>query len=170
MIFLLDLGPFKPDFGLFFWTTITFLIFWAMMAKYAFGPIKDALKSRNGDIQDALDQAAKAKEEMENLKSENEKILAQAREERAQILKEAKETKDNIIKEARDTAKTEASRILESAQLEITSQKKAAMLEAKNMTGLMAIEIAEKVIRKDLKSDQSHSTLVDSLVSELKLN
>ena len=59
---------------------------------------------------------------------------------------------------------------MESAQLEISSQKKAAMIEAKNMTGMMAIEIAEKVIRKDLKADQSHASLVDSLVSELKLN
>jgi len=108
MIFLLDLGPFKPDFGLFFWTSVTFLLFWGLMAKYAFGPIKDALKERNNDIQDALDQAAKAKEEMANLKSENEKILSEAREERSKIMREAKETKDNIIKEARETAKAEA--------------------------------------------------------------
>ena len=74
MIFLLDFSPIKPDFGLFAWTAFTFIIFWLMMAKFAFGPIKDSLKTRNSDIQDALDQAAKAKEEMANLKSENEKI------------------------------------------------------------------------------------------------
>ena len=170
MIFLLDFSPIKPDFGLFFWTALIFLIFWAMMAKFAFGPIKDSLKARNQDIQDALDEAAKAKLEMANLKSENEKVLAQAREERSLILKEAKETKDGIIKEARESAKTEASKILQSAQLEIGNQKKAAMTEVKNMTGMMAIQIAEKVLRKDLSNNAEQTSLVDSLVSELKLN
>ena len=170
MIFLLDFSPIKPDFGLFAWTAFTFIIFWLMMAKFAFGPIKDSLKTRNSDIQDALDQAAKAKEEMANLKSENEKILAQAREERSAILREAKEAKDKIINDAKDTAKLEANKIMESAQLEIGNQRKAAMTEVKNMTGLMAIEIAEKVLRKDLKGDSSQNDLVNSLVGELKLN
>ena len=172
MIFLakLDFSVIKPDFGLFFWTTIIFLLFWILMAKFAFGPIKDALKTRNKDIQDALDEAAKAKEEMANLKSENEKILSQAREERSAILREAKETKDRIIKEAKDTAKLEANKIMESAQLEIGNQKKAAMTEVKNMTGMMAIQIAEKVMRKDLSNNAEQESLVNSLVSELKLN
>ena len=170
MIFLLDFSPIKPDFGLFLWTAISFLIFWALMAKFAFGPIKDALKDRNSDIQDALDQAAKAKEEMANLKSENEKILAQAREERSAILREAKEAKDKIIKDAKDSAKLEANKIMESAQLEIVNQKKAAMTEVKNMTGMMAIQIAEKVMRKDLSNNTEQESLVNTLVSELKLN
>lgn len=166
----LDFSPIKPDVGLFLWTTIIFLIFWLLIGKLAFKPIKDALKKRSTDIQDALDQAEKAKEEMTNLKAENDKILAQAREERSAILREAKETKDSIIKEAREGAKAEASKILTSAKMEIDNQKKAAITEVKNMTGQMAVQIAEKVLRADLSDASKQDALVGNLMDELNLN
>ncbi len=166
----LDFSPIKPDVGLFLWTSIIFLLFWFIVGKFAFGPIKDALKKRQTDIQDALDQAEKAKEEMANLQAENDKILAQAREERSAILREAKETKDGIIKEARDNAKTEANKILTSAKLEIDNQKKAAITEVKNMTGQMAVTIAEKVLRSDLSESAKQDALVGKLMDELNLN
>ena len=173
MIFLadaLDFSPIKPDVGLFLWTTIIFLLFWFFVGRFAFRPIKDALKKRENDIQDALDQAEKAKAEMANLKAENDKILAQAREERSAILREAKETKDSIIKEAREGAKTEANKILASAKMEIDNQKQAAITEVKNMTGQMAIQIAEKVLRNDLSDASKQDALVGNLMDELNLN
>ena len=99
---LLDFSPIKPDFGLFFWTVLIFLIFWFLMGKMAFGPIKDALKKRENDIQDALDESKKAREEMANMKSENAKMQAQANDDRAKILQEAKDMKNSIINEAKD--------------------------------------------------------------------
>ena len=170
LIVLLDFTPIKPDLGLILWTTIFFCLFWWLIGKNAFRPIKDALKSREESIQGALDEAKKAKEEMAKMKAENEALLAQAREERAQILKEAKEAKNTIIGEAKDTAKLEAQKIVGNAKVEIDNQKNAAMIEVKNKVGMMAIEIAEKVMKRELKGSSEHQTYVNDLVKEIELS
>ena len=170
MIFLIDFTPIKPDFGLLFWTTIIFGIFWILIGKFAFRPIAQALKKREDDIQGALDEAKRTRQEMANLKAENEELLAQAREERSKILKEAKEIKENIISEARVKAKEEAQKIVTNAKEQIENQKMAAIIDLKNQIGKMSLEIAEKVIRKELQSDTAQEQFVNGLVKEIKLN
>lgn len=170
ILFLADFSVIKPDFGLFFWSTIIFLIFWFGMGKMAFKPIQEALKKREGDIQDSLDQAKNARAEMEALNAKNEELLAQAREERAQILKDAKAAKESIIKDATADAKAKAQKIVESATKEIENQKMAAMVELKNQVGEMALDIATKVLQKELKSDNAQVNFVDKLVKDIKLN
>lgn len=170
MLFLLDFSPIKPDLGLILWTTLIFILFWVIIGKLAFGPIKDALKKRETDIQNALDQARKAREEMANLKAENEELLAQAREERAKILKEAKEAKERIIAEAKIKAKEEAKKIVSDAKEQIENQKMAAMVEIKNTVGNMALEIAEKVLKKQLQGNAEQEQFVKTLVDDIKLN
>ncbi len=170
MMFLADFSVIKPDFGLLAWSTLIFLLFWGIMARFAFRPIATALKKREDDIQDSLDEAKKARDEMANLKSENEQLLIQAREERAKILREAKEAKDTIIKEAKDKAKEEAKKIVASAKTEIENQRMAAVIDIKNQIGNIAIEVAEKVLRKELQGDSSQEAFVKSLVEEVKLN
>ncbi len=169
-IFLADFNVIKPNIGLIFWTTVIFGIFWFMMSKYAFKPIAKALSDREAFIKDSLEEANNAREEMAKLKSQNEEILAQARVEQAKILKEAKEAKDTIIKDAKVKAKEEANKIVTSARQEIDNQKMAAMLEVKNKAGLMALEIAEKVIRKELVGNSEQESFANSLVNEIKLN
>ena len=170
MIFLLDFSPIKPDLGLLIWSTFIFILFWIVMAKMAFGPIKDALKKREGDIQDALDEAKKAREEMAALKSQNEQVLAEAREERSKILKEAKEMKDSIVNEAKTKAKEEAQRIVISAQAGIENQRKALLVDVKKHAGMLALEIAEKVIKKQLAGDSEQEKFANSLIDDIKLN
>lgn len=170
MIYLADFSVIKPDVGLFFWTVIFFAIFWFLMSKFAFKPIANALKKREHDIQEALDEAKRAKEEMSNLKAENEKLLAEARAEKASILKEANDIKNEIVTEAKVKAKSEAQKIVTSAKEEIDNQKKAAITEVKNSVGMMAIEIAEKVIKKELKGNSEHESFVSKLVDDIKLN
>ena len=169
MFFLIDFDVIKPDVGLIAWTSIFFVIFWFLMSKYAFKPIANALKKRESDIQDALDEAKKAKEEMANLHAENEKLIQVAREERAAMLREAKDTKNAIINEAKDKAKAEANTIVANAKAEIETSKQAAMIEVKNKVGNMALEIAEKVLRKQLQGDSAQEDYVDSLVKELNV-
>jgi F-type H+-transporting ATPase subunit b len=140
------------------------------MAKFAFKPIAQALAKRENYIQDAIDQAKKAREEMANMKSENEKLLAQAREERAKILQEAKDIKNQMITEAKDKAKEEASKIVSNAMNDIENQKKAAIAEVKNELGNIALSIAEKVIRKELKGNAEQESYVNTLVKEINLN
>jgi len=170
MIFLSSFSPLQPTPGLAFWSVVIFLIFWGLMAKYAFGPIARGLQKRESDIKNALGEAERAREEMANLKAENEKILAEAREERATMLKEAKEAKTSIINDAKEKAKEEAQRISMTAKQDIENEKQAALLEVKNSVGMMATEIAEKIIRKELKGQQEHESFVNTLVKEIKLN
>jgi len=162
--------PFQPSPGLALWTTIIFLLFWWIMSKYAFKPMMEGLRKREDTIKNSLAEAEKARDEMANLKAENEKILAEAREERAKMIKEAKETKNNIIAEAKEKAKEEAQRITTTAKMEIENEKKAALTEVKNEVGTMATDIAEKILRKELKGQSDHESFVNTLVGEIKLN
>lgn len=170
MISLLTFTPFQPTPGLAFWSLVIFLLFWFIMYKLAFKPIAQSLTKREDDIQHALDQAKIAKEEMANMKAENERLLAEAREERAKILTEAKEAKAAILAEAKVKAKEEASKIMQTAMHEIDNHKKAAMIEVKNEIGILATQIAEKVIRKELKGQAEHEGYVNTLIKEMNLN
>ena len=123
MFTLLSFTPFQPTPGLAFWSLVIFLIFLYLMKKYAVGPITEALSNRETEIANALDQAKRAREEMSNLKSENEKLLAQAREERSKMLQEAKDIKGQIIAEAKEKAKEEANKIVSNAMTDIENQK-----------------------------------------------
>ena len=169
-IVLMDFNPIKPDLGLIVWTTFIFLVFWILIGRTAFKPIANALKKREEDIQGALDEAKKAKEDMSNLKAANEKLLAEAREERSKMLKEAKETKNQIISEAKQAAKDEASKVMSAASVDIENQKKAAMMEVKNEIGAIALSIAEKVIRKELAGSGEQEKFVNTLVDDVKMN
>lgn len=170
MFTLISFSPLQPTPGLALWSVVIFLIFWFMMYKFAFGPIVESLKTRDQGIQDALDQAKAAREEMSNLQAENETILEKAREERTAILNEAKEIKNNMIAEAKEKAQHEADRIVANANQEIASRKLEAMTEVKNDVGNMAIGIAEKILRKELKGDSDQVSFVNTLVDNIKLN
>lgn len=170
MITLLNFTPFQPTPGLAIWSLIIFLLFWIILGKFAFKPITEALEKRENDIQSALDSAKKAKEEMTNLKAENEKILTEAREEKSRIINEAKEIKIQTISEAKEKAKEEANRIILSAKSEIDNQKKTAIAEIKTQVGGMAIEIAEKLVKRELRSNSDHDAYVKTLVDEFNLN
>ena len=170
LFFLSDFNVARPGIGLLAWTFLIFCIFWIMVGKFAFRPIKDALKKRENDIQTALDEAKKAKEEMAQLNSDNQRLLNEAREERAKMLREAKLTGDKLISEARDKAKSEAQKIVADARQEIENQKNKALVEVKNQVGQMSIDIAEKLIRHQMGQSQEQKTLVDKLVNEIKLS
>jgi F-type H+-transporting ATPase subunit b len=170
MIALLNFTPFQPSPGLAIWSLLIFVLFWYIMSKVAFKPIAEALSKREEDIQKAIDQAKIAREEMSNLKAENDKLLAEAREERAKILQEAKEMKSAILAEAKLKAKDEASKIVQNAMQEIDNHKKAAMIEVKNEIGNLAIEIAEKVLQKELKDQADQEAYVNGLVKDMNLN
>lgn len=170
MIFLADFSPIKPDFGLLFWTTVVFLLVWIPIGRKAFKPILQALKDRETGIADALGSAEKARLEVANMKAENEQILAQAREERMKMLKEAKEQATAIVNESKNAAKEEASKIITNAKQEIENMKLAVITDVKNQAGTLALEIAEKVIRKELKGNAEQVAFVNTLVKEMNLN
>lgn len=170
LIFLAEFTVIRPDPGTLFWTTLIFALFWFLIGKFAFKPIAKALKERESDIQNSLDAAKQAREEMTHLKAKNEELLALAQEERAKILHEAKMAKDTIIAEAREKAKEETQRIVVSAKSEIENMRMAAVIDLKNQVGSLAVDIAEKILERELKNKAEHEQYVKDLVKEMKLN
>jgi len=170
-MFFLEINPLiKPEIGLVFWTTLSFLLLLFVLAKFAWKPILGAIRKREETINDSLATAERVKAEMSQLKSENEALMAQAREERALMLKEARETKDKIINEAKEQAKAEANKIIVDAQQAIQAQKMAALTDVKNQVGNLVIEVAEKVLRRELASKADQESYIKQLSEGVKLN
>ncbi len=170
MILLGSFDIITPDPGLFIWTMLVFLIVLWVLNKYAFGPIKKALTKREEGIAEALNQAKLAREEMANMKADNEKILNEAREERSRMLREAKEAKDLLITEAREKANAEYNRIVDEAKNAINNQKMAALIEIKNQVGTMVLEVSEKILRRELDNKADQENYINKLVEEIKVN
>jgi len=159
-----------PDLGLFVWNVIIFLLLLIILRKLAWKPILKSLKERETGIADSLASAEKIKLEMAQMKSENEALLAKAREERAQMLKEARDTKDKMINEAKELAKVEAGKIISDAQAAIETQKMAAITDIKNQVGSLVVEVAEKVLRRELADKSQQESYIRQLSNEVKLN
>jgi F-type H+-transporting ATPase subunit b len=159
-----------PDLGLFFWNLLAFVIVFFILKKFAWKPILSSLKTREEGIADALATAEKVRAEMAQLKNENEALLAKAREERAQLLKEARDTKDKIINEAKDQAKLEVNKIMIDAEAAIEQKKIAALTDLKNQVGNMVIDIAEKILRRELSDKTEQENYIKKRADEYKLN
>jgi F-type H+-transporting ATPase subunit b len=158
------------SYGTIIWTSIAFILVLIIMKKVAWKPILCALEKREKDIQNAIDSARQAKEEMARLKVSNEELQKKAREERDAILKEARDTKDAIIAEAKSKATQEADRILAAARENIKNEKMAAVAELKNQVAILSIEIAEKVLRNQLSNDDKQKALINNMVEEINMN
>ncbi len=159
-----------PAIGLIFWTTITFVLLLVLLGKYAWKPILTAIKTREKGIEDALSSAQSALSDMRELKSNNEKILNEARAERDMMLKEARDTKENIVAEAKTKATQETERILKTAREQINAEKNAAIADLKNQVATLSIDIAEKILKSELSSDEKQKTLVTNLMKDVNLN
>ena len=159
-----------PDLGLFVWNLLGFLILFFILKKTAWKPILKSLNEREQGISDALATAERVKAEMAQLKNENEALLAKAREERALLLKEARETKEKIINEAKEQAKLEAGKVITDAQAAIEQQKMAALTEVKNQVGTLVVEVAEKILRRELANKAEQENYIRQLSNEVKLN
>ena len=159
-----------PGFGLVFWTIITFLCLLIIMRKFAWKPILGAVEEREDGIKSALASAESARKEMQNLKADNERILNEARAEREAMMKDAREIKVKMITDAKDEAQSQANKMIEQAQTEIESEKKAAMAELRNQVASLSIDIAEKVVRQELSDKDKQLKLVESMLSDAKMN
>ena len=160
----------EPGIGLLFWMTLTFLILLFLLAKFAWKPILSAINEREVTIVDSLNQAKLAKQEVENLKAENEIIIREAKVERDQILKEARDIRDRIVGEAKGLAKTEADKMIESARQTIQAEKSAAVSDIKSQIGALSVNIAESILKQKLDSNDAQNALVDNILNKSNLN
>ncbi|MEI6884018.1 MAG: F0F1 ATP synthase subunit B [Bacteroidota bacterium] len=159
-----------PGLGLIFWMTLVFLALLFLLKKFAWIPILKALKDREDAITDALTSADRAKEEMKQLKFSNELLLAEAKNERDNILNEARKIKEKIIEEARAKASEEAGHITASALENIRNEKMSALTELKNEVGQLSIEVATKLLRRELSDPKKQEDFARQLLDEIKLN
>lgn len=159
-----------PGLGLVFWMTLTFAILLFLLAKFAWRPILNALNERETSIVDALNQAKLAREEVQNLKAENDRIIQEARIEKDNILREAREIRDRMINEAKDTAKAEGDKMLEAAKLAIAQEKASAVEEMKNQISTLSLAIAETILKQKLDNKDAQNTLVANILENKNLN
>jgi F-type H+-transporting ATPase subunit b len=160
----------QPGLGLIFWMTLSFALVLFLLGKYAWKPIMKMLKEREESIDQALHAADRAREEMKNLASDNEKLLAEAKNDRDAILSEARKIREKMIDEARIKANEEAQRIVENALERIENEKMAAITELKNQIALLSIEIAEKLVREELSHDKKQEELIKKMLDDVQAN
>lgn len=156
----------NPDIGLIIWTTFVFIILLFLLTKFAWKPVMKALHDREKSIKDSLDAAAKAREEMEQLKAENDKILQEARAERDSLIADAQKSAKEIVEEAKNNASTEGERMIQKAKTSIEGEKKAALEEMKNLASDLSVEIAERLLRRELKDKNAQEELINEYLKE----
>jgi len=159
-----------PGLGLIFWMTLSFALLFLILKKFAWKPILSMLNDREKQIDDALNAAERAREDMKQLQSDNEKLLRDARIEREQILAEARQLKDKILDEARTRGNEESQRMIEAAREAIKFEKMAAITELKNQVALLSIDIAEKVLKEELNVSAKQKQLINNLLDEINFN
>jgi F-type H+-transporting ATPase subunit b len=159
-----------PGTGLILWQLIVFVLLVFLLGKLAWKPIISSLKERELSIQEALDTAEKARLEMSKLKSDNENLLKHAREEREKILREAREASNRMKEEAQVEAKKSADRIVEDARAAIQAEKNTALREVKSLVANLSLEVAGKILKKNLADDKAQKSLTQEYIKDLKLN
>jgi F-type H+-transporting ATPase subunit b len=159
-----------PAIGTIFWTTIIFGLFFLLLSKFAWKPILSAVKARDEMIKGSLESAAKAREDMMKLQSDNEAILRKAREEREGILKEARDVRDRLISEAKGTASVEAEKLIEKARAGIEGEKRKALSEIHELVANLSVEIASKIVGEKLKQTGEQEKLIDNYLKEIDFN
>ena len=156
-----------PDLGLLFWMLLAFLVVFFILAKYGFPAIVNMVDERKKYIDDSLRKAHEASERLENIKQESEAILQEARAEQAKILKEAAETREAIVQEAQVKAKSEGARLLSEAKAEIEGEKQQAIRDIRAQVAELSVQIAEKVLKQKLSSDQEQMKMIDRLLDDV---
>lgn len=159
-----------PGIGLLFWMLLSFSLVLIILKKFAWKPVLQMIKEREENIENALKSAEKAKGEMTKLQSDNERIINEARKERDLLIKEAREIKDKIISEAKVQANVEASKLIENSKSIIQSEKIAALTDIKNQISFFSVEIAEKILKKELLNDAKQKEFIESLIKDINLN
>ena len=158
-----------PDPGLLFWMLLAFLVVFWVLAKYGFPAIINMVDERNKYIDESLRKAHEAQERLANIEKEGESILQEAREKQAQILKEAAQTRDAIVEQAQEKARAEGARLMDEAKTAIEQEKKAAIADIRKQVAELSVDIAEKVLRKNLKDDKSQMDLIDRMLDEVSV-
>lgn len=155
-----------PDSGLLFWMLVIFVVVLAVLAKWGFPVITSMVEKRKNYIDNSLSKARQADEKMSGIMKEQARIISEAREEQNRILKEAAEARNNIISQARDQARDEAAKLIAEAKVQIEAEKESALSQIRSQVALISVNVAEKVIRRELADDKAQEDLIRRMVDE----
>lgn len=161
---------FTPDFGLIFWMFIAFLVLFLALRKWAWPVIIKSMEERADLIDKGVEYAQNAKEQLEGARKEAEKYIAEAQKQQAEILRDAAKIKTQIIEEARNDASKEAQKVMDAAKLSIEQSRKEAELQFRNEVSKFSLEIAEKLVRRQMASDKAQTELVNKLLDNIEKN
>ena len=156
-----------PDTGLLFWMVVIFGIVFFLLAKFGFPIITDGLRKRNARIQKSLDDAQEIETRMAAWKKEHAEMMEQTRKEQAAILREAANAKAQIVADAKAQAQEEADKIISKARTEIAAEKAAALTDVRREVAVLGVQIAEKILRKELSDDDKRADFLNSMVEEV---
>ena len=155
-----------PDFGLLFWMVVIFGIVFFLLAKFGFPVITNAVQKRSDHIADSLKAADEAQAKLANLAQEQAKMIEETRLEQSRILKEASEAREAIIAKAKEEASAEAAKLLEHAKVEIAAERESAIRDIRRQVAMISVEVAEKIVRKDLEGEDGQLSMIDRMVEE----
>ncbi len=155
-----------PDFGLLFWMVVIFGIVFFLLAKFGFPIITGMVDERSAKIAQSLKDADEIEARMASWKQEQAQMMEDVRREQSAILREATETKAKIVADAKAQAKAEADKILAEAKQQIAAEKESALRDVRKEVALLSVQVAEKVLREELKDEGSQRAFIDKLVDE----
>ena len=159
-----------PGVGLMFWQLVIFLIVFFVLRALAWKPIMSALHAREAMIDDSIKRAEETKEEMAQMKADNEYLLQEARDERDKIIGLAQEAANQIKEDAKAETSKISEKMIQDAKQTIEAEKKAALAEVRDLVGTLSVDIAEKLLREKLGDDASQQSLVDKFLKDVKVN
>lgn len=159
-----------PDSGLLFWMLLSFGVVFAMLAKYGFPVILKMVNERKAYIDHSLQVAKEANDQLNNLKQEGEVIIAKAHEEQLRILNEAATTRERILREAKERAEVEAGKMMDEVKLQIQAEKDDAIRDIRRQIASLSVDIAEKVLRKNLDNEKEQTAMIDRMLDELTVS
>ena len=158
----------QPDPGLFIWTIVTFLVLLALLAKFAWRPLLQALESRQERIRKSLEDADRARQELERLQQESAKILQQARIEADSIVTQTRTDAERLREELKQKAKEEADNILRNAQQQIQLQTRQAIQQIRHEVADIAVLLASKLLERNL-AKEDNARLIDDTLKQIEM-
>src|SRR5438874_1408646 len=155
------------DPGLFIWTIVVFLVLLTLLAKFAWKPLLLALEARQDTITKALDDAQKAKVELERLNQESEAIIRRARGEADAIITSSRADAERLKEELRQKARTEAEGIVKNAERQIQLETARALQQIRHEAADLGVAIASKLIQRNITKEDNEK-LIDEALKQLQ--
>lgn len=164
------MGLISPDYGTIFWMVLSFSLVFYLLAKFAWKPIMKGLKERESSIEEALLSAEAARKEMSELRADHEKVMQEARVERDALLGDARKMREEMLEEAKAESAKEGAKLVESARKQIENEKLSAIEDIRTLISKLSVEVAEKILRKEMADAKKSEALIDDMLKDMKLN